>query len=110
MFPFMRFLLYSVRTGQVPVTEKPDLDHGVQEGLPAGAGSALVPFRLGLLEGVVDGDRERLGVLLGEAAHRRRHSAEKKSLCFFLVLMPVRSGNQFLGLGDGERGEEVGKD
>ena len=81
-------------------------DHRIQKSLPAGAGSALVPFLLGLLEGVVDGDREAGMRLFGET-RIACHSSEKKGLCFFLVPMPVWSGDQFFGLRDGQRREQV---
>ena len=84
------------------------LDHGIKESLPTGAGSALGPFLLGLLEGVVDGDRETGMRLFGEAAHRLCHSSEKKCFCFILVPMPVRGGDQFFGFRDGQRRKQVG--
>ena len=99
-----------MRIGQVPVTEKPASDHGIQEGLPAGAGSALIPFLLGLLEGVVDGDREAGVRLFGKTAHRLSHPGQEEGFRLLLVPMPVWSGDQFFGLRDGERGKEVGKD
>ena len=68
------------------------------------------PFFLRLLEGVVDGDREAGMRLFGKTLHRLPHPGQKKGLRLFLVPMPVRSGNQFLGLGDSQRGKEVGKD
>ena len=85
-------------------------DHRVEEGLPAGAGGAVVAVALGLLEGVVDGDREGRVRLLGEAVHRLRHAVEEEGLRLLLAAVAVGRGDQFLGLGHGERGEEVGED
>ena len=85
-------------------------DHRVEEGVPAGAGGAVVAVALGLLEGVVDGDREGRVRLLGEAVHRLRHAVEEERLGLLLAAVAVGRGDQFLGLGHGERGEEVGED
>ena len=83
------------------------LNHGIQEGLPTGAGSAPIPFLLGLLEGVVDGDREAGVGLSSKTLHRLSHPGQKKGLRLLLVPMPVWSGDQFFGLRHGERGEQV---
>ena len=48
--------------------------------------------------------------LLGEAVHCLRHAGEKECLCLLLAAVPIRGGNQFLGLGHGERCKEVGED
>ena len=48
--------------------------------------------------------------LLGEAVHRLRHAVEEERLRLLLAAVAVRRGDQFLGLGHGERREEVGKD
>ena len=85
-------------------------DHRVEECLPAGAGSAFVAVALGLLEGVVDGDREGRVRLLGEAVHRLRHAVEEECLRLLLAAVTVGRSDQLLGLGYGERGEEVGED
>ena len=85
------------------------LDHRVEKGLPAGAGSAVCAVALGLLEGVVDGDREGRVRLLGEAVHRLRHAVEEEGLRLLLAAVAIGRGDQFLGLGHRERGEEVGK-
>ena len=85
-------------------------DHRVEEGLPAGAGGAIVTLALGLLEGVIDGDREGWVRLLGEAMHRLRHAVEEERLRLLLAAVAVGRGHQLLGLGHGERGEEVGED
>ncbi len=85
-------------------------DHCVEEGLPAGACCAFVAIALGLLEGVVDGDRKGRVRLLGEAVHRLRHAVEEERLRLLLAAVAVGRGDQFLGLGHGERGEEVGED
>ena len=85
-------------------------DHCVEKGLPASAGGAVVAVALGLLEGVVDGDRESRVRLLGEAVHRLRHAVEEERLGLLLAAVAIRRGDQFLGLGHGERGEEVGED
>ena len=85
-------------------------DHRVEKGLPAGAGCALVAFALGLLEGVVDGDREGRMRLLGESVHRLRHAVEEERLRLLLAAVAIGDGDQFLGLGHGERGEEVRED
>ena len=85
-------------------------DHRVEKGLPAGAGGAFVAIALGLLEGVVDGDRKGRVRLLGEAVHRLRHAVEEERLGLLLAAVAVGRGDQLLGLGHGERGEEVGED
>ena len=85
-------------------------DHRVEEGLPAGAGGAVVAVALRLLEGVVDGDREGWVRLLGEAVHRLRHAVEEECLGLLLAAVAIGRGDQFLGLRHGERGEEVGED
>ena len=89
------------------MTEKPASITASRKVSQPGAGSALVPFRLGLLEGVVDGDRKAWVRLFGEAAHRLCHSSEKKCFCFLLVPMPVRGGDQFFGFRDGQRRKQV---
>ena len=48
--------------------------------------------------------------LLSEAMHRLSHSVEEERLCLLLTAMSVGGCNQFLDLGHGERGEQVGKD
>ena len=85
-------------------------DHRVEKGLPASAGCAFVALGLRLLEGVVDGDWKSWVRLLGETVHRLRHAIEEEGLRLLLAAMAVRRGDQFLGLGHGERGEEIGKD
>jgi hypothetical protein len=107
--PIMR-LPRSVRIGQVPLIGEAGADHRVEKGLPAGAGGALVALALGLLEGVVDGDREGRVRLLGQAVHRLRHAVEEERLGLLLAAVAVGRGDQFLGLGHGQRGEEVGED
>ena len=89
---------------------KAGADDRVEEGLPARAGGAVCAVALGLLEGVVDGDWEGRVRLLGEAVHRLRHAIEKEGLCLLLAAVAIGAGDQFLGLGYGERGEEVGED
>ena len=89
---------------------KASTNHRVEEGFPAGAGSAIALVALGLLEGVVDGDREGRVCLLGEAVHRLSHAVEKEQPPPLLASVAVGSGDQFLGLGHSERGEEVGED
>ena len=85
-------------------------DHRIEEGLPAGAGGAFLAIALRLLEGVVDGDRKGRVRLLGEAVHRLRHAVKEERLRLLLAAVAIRRGNQFFGLGHGERGEEVGED
>ena len=85
-------------------------DHRVEEGLPAGAGGAFGAVALGLLEGIIDSDREGRVRLLGEAVHRLGHAVEEERLGLLLAAMAVGSGDQLLGLGHSERGEEVGED
>ena len=70
----------------------------------------VVVVALRLLEGVVDGDREGRVRLLGEAVHRLRHAVEKERLRLLLAAVAIGRGDQLLGLGHGERGEEVGED
>ena len=60
-------------------------DHRVEESLPAGAGGAFVALALGLLEGVVDGDRKGRVRLLGESVHRLRHAVEEEASAFSLL-------------------------
>ncbi len=48
--------------------------------------------------------------LLGEAVHRLRHAVEEERLRLLLAAVAVGRGDQLLGLGHGERGEEVGED
>ena len=48
--------------------------------------------------------------LLRQLMHRLRHSIEEKGFSLLLVSVTIGSGNQFLGLGHGERGKEIGKD
>ena len=69
-----------------------------------------VPSALRLLEGVVDRDRESRVRLLGEAVHRLRHAVEEERLGLLLAAVAVRRGDQFLGLGHGERGEQIRED
>jgi hypothetical protein len=104
---------------------KASADHGVEKGLPAGAGHPWEGGRparhktragrprsqgFGLLEGVVDRDRKGRVRLFGEAVHRLRHAVQEELLGLFLAAVAVGRGDQFLGLGHGQRGEEVGKD
>ena len=67
----------------------------------------LIAFGLRLLEGVVDGDREGRVRLLGEPVHGLRHAVEKEGLRFLLAAVAIGRGDQFLGLGHGERSEEI---
>ena len=85
-------------------------DHGIEERLPAGAGGALGALRFGLLESVVDGDRERRMCLLGEAVHGLRHAAQEEGLGLLLAALAIRRGNEFLCFGHGQCGKEVGED
>ena len=86
------------------------MDHRVEEGLPAGAGCAVIAFALGLLESVVDGDREGRVCLLGKAVHRLCHAVEEECLGLLFAAVAIGRGHQLLGLGHSERGEEVGED
>jgi hypothetical protein len=102
-------LLSSVRIGQVPLMAKPaSMTAARKVSQPV----LVVPsaVALGLLEGVVDGDRKGRVRLLGEAVHRLRHAVEEEGLGLLLAAVAVGRGDQFLGLGHGERGEEVGED
>ena len=103
-------LLSSVRIGQVPLMAKPariTASRKVSQPVLA-VPSSLVALRL--LEGVVDGDRKGRVRLLGEAVHRLRHAVEEECFRLLLAAMAVRRGDQLLGLGHGERGEEIGED
>ena len=73
-------------------------------------GVPVIAIALGLLEGVVDGDREGRMRLLGEAVHGLRHAVEKESLGLLLAAVAIGCGDQLLGLGHCERGEEVWED
>ena len=84
-------------------------DDGGEEGVPAGIGRAIATVALGLLEGVVDGDREGRMRLLGEAVHGLRHAVEEESFGLLLAAVAIGCGDQFLGLGHSECGEEVGE-
>ena len=100
----------SVRIGQVPLMANPariTASRNVSQPVLA-VPSSLVALRL--LEGVVDGDREGRVRLLGEAVHRLRHAVEEERLGLLLAAVAVWRRDQLLGLGHGERGEEVGKD
>ena len=97
----------SVRIGQVPLMAKPASNHCIQKGLPASTGGAVVAIALGLLESVVDGDREGRMCLLGESVHRLRHAVEEERLCLLLAAVAIGRGHQFLGLRHGKRGEEI---
>ena len=70
---------------------EPGADHGVKECLPAGAGRAVDRIALGLLEGVVDRDREGRVRLLGEAVHRLRHAVEEERLGAVLAAVASRA-------------------
>ena len=48
--------------------------------------------------------------LLGEAVHRLRHAVEEERLRLLLAAVAIGRSDQFLGLGHGERGEEVRED
>ena len=48
--------------------------------------------------------------LLGEAMHRLRHAVEEERLGLLSCRRGDRRGDQFLGLGHSERGEEIGED
>jgi len=48
--------------------------------------------------------------LLGEPVHRLRHAVEEEGFRLLLAAVAVGRGDQLLGLGDGERGEEIGED
>ena len=48
--------------------------------------------------------------LLGEAVHRLRHAVEEERLRLLLAAVAIGRGDQFLGLGHSERGEEVRED
>jgi hypothetical protein len=48
--------------------------------------------------------------LRGEAVHRLRHTFEEKCLRLLLATVAIRCGYEFLGLGHGQRGEEVWED
>ena len=85
-------------------------NHCFQEGVPASVGGAVAAIALGLFEGVVDGDREGRVRLLGQAVHRLRHAVKEERFRLLLAAMAVGRGHQFLGLGHGERGEEIGED
>lgn len=48
--------------------------------------------------------------LLRQLMHRLRHSIEEEGLGLLLVSVTIGRGNQFRGLGHGERRKEIGKD
>ena len=100
----------SVRIGQVPLMAKPASMTAARKVSQPVLVVPLVAIALRLLEGVVDGDREGRMRLLGEAVHRLRHAVEEESLGLLLAAVAVGRGDQLLGLGHGERGEEIGED
>src|SRR5690606_40757625 len=77
---------------------KASLEHGFKERFPASAGGAGLTLSLGLLEGVVDGDREGRMCLLRKIFQRFSHSVEEKGFRFRFAPMAVRRSNQLLGL------------
>ncbi len=85
-------------------------NQSVEESVPATAGSSLIVIALGLLEGVIDGDRKGGVNLLGEAVHRLSHTAQEECLCPLLAAMAVRASDQLLGLRHSKRGKEIGED
>ena len=48
--------------------------------------------------------------LLGKTVHCLRHAIKEEGLGLLLAAVAVRRGNQFLGLGTAQSGEEIGKD
>ena len=54
------------------------VDNGIEEGLPAGTGSAFADVALSLLECVIDGDRKSRMRQFGEATHGLRHAVQEK--------------------------------
>lgn len=84
-------------------------DDSFKERVPASTRSADSVITLRLLERVIDGDRKHWVALIGEPAHRSRHSLEEERLGFLLGAVAVRRRNQLLRLRHGERREEVGK-
>ena len=86
------------------------MDHRAEKGIPASTGGPVNAVALGLLECVVNGDREGWVRLLCEAVHRLRHSVQEECLRLLLAAVAVGSGDQLLRLGHGKRGEEVGED
>ena len=79
--------------------------HGGDEGFPAG-GSGAVAAGVGLLEGVVDRDRERTMRLFGDVVHGRGHAIEEELLRAFLAAVAIRRGDQLFSLGHGDGGEQ----
>ena len=47
--------------------------------------------------------------LLSEPLHRLCHPIHEECLCFILTAVAVARGNQFIGLGRGECGKQVGE-
>jgi len=84
--------------------------HGFQKGLPARAVRAVALGSVALLEGVVDGDRKGRVRLRGQVVHGGRHAVQKKHLGGLLAAVAVGRGNQFFGLGHGQRGVEIRED
>ena len=100
----------SVRIGQVPLMAKPARITASRKVSQPVLAVPVVALALRLLEGVVDGDWESRVRLLGEAVHRLRHAVEEERLRLLLAAVAVGRSDQLLGLGHGERGEEVGED
>ncbi len=95
--------------GPSAADDKARPDQGVEERLPARAGRAQFALALGLLKGIVDSYRKGWMRLLGKPVHGLRHALEEEGLGPLLTAVAVGCGNQFLSLGHGKRGEEVGK-
>ena len=69
----------------------------------------VAALALGLLDGVVAGDREGRMRLLGQAVHGLGHAVEEEGFGLLLAAVAVWRGHQFFGFGHGHRGEQVGK-
>ena len=100
-------MAFSVRIGQVPVIAKPDRITASRNVSQPVLEDPRVPFRLRLLEGVVDGDREGRVRLFHETAHRLSHAVEEEGLGGVLTSVAVGRSHQFFGLRHGQRREQV---
>ena len=99
----------SVRIGQVPLMAKPARITASRKVSQPVLAVPAIAVALGLLKGVVDGDREGRVGLLGQAVHRLGHTMEKERFGSRPYRRGGRECDQLLGLRNGERGEEVGE-
>jgi hypothetical protein len=89
---------------------KAGAQHSFQKGFPASAVGAAVFFGVALLEGVVDGDRKGRVRLRARLCMAAVMPSRKNTSACLLAAVAVGRGNQFFGLGHGQRGVQLGED